>query len=223
MNIALDHVFVCCAPDAPEAQTLLDIGLVEGTSNIHPGQDTTNRRFFFDGGFLELLWVSDVDEAQSSLTMPTRLWQRWSTRNHGSCPFGIAFRPTGDHVALPPFLAWDYRPKYLPRDKHILFAQQTSLQEPELFYLNWIDPQKSSVTQPKNHFNGLQRLISASVGLPLRISLSPASMQVQAAGLLGFHVASQYELRLSFTGRKPVTFNLAPVLAMTLTAVLDEA
>lgn len=222
MNIALDHVFVCCAHGAPETQALLDIGLVEGTSNVHPGQGTTNRRFFFDGGFLELLWVSNLDEAQSSLTMPTKLWQRWSTRNQGSCPFGIAFRPIGDDIAMPPFLAWDYRPQYLPPDKHILFAEQTSLQEPELFYLNWIDPQKSSLAQPKDHPNGLQRLISASVGLPAETSLSAASIQVQAAGLLCYHVASRYELQLSFNGREPVSFDLAPALPIVLTGVSEE-
>jgi hypothetical protein len=40
----LDHVFVCCDVGDPEAEGLRQIGLVEGTRNVHPGQGTENRR-----------------------------------------------------------------------------------------------------------------------------------------------------------------------------------
>ena len=46
MSLELDHVFVNTAPGAPEADQLLSFGLVEGSSNVHPGQGTANRRFF---------------------------------------------------------------------------------------------------------------------------------------------------------------------------------
>ena len=34
MKYELDHVFVCCAPGAPEAQRLVDLGLAEGSPNV---------------------------------------------------------------------------------------------------------------------------------------------------------------------------------------------
>ena len=151
MPIALDHVFVCCDPGAPEAKALLDIGLIEGTGNVHHGQGTSNRRFFFQGGFIELLWVSDSSQAQSALTMPTRLWSRWLGRRQGNCPFGIAYSPTGLDVAEPPFLGWAYKPGYLPSGKEIWFASDTTLKEPELVYLAWPNPQASAAAQPKKH------------------------------------------------------------------------
>jgi hypothetical protein len=89
MTIALDHVFIFCDECGPEAESLLGIGLIEGSRNVHPGQGTSNRRFFFRGGFLELLWVSNPEEAQSSLTAPTKLWPRWAARKQGACPFGM--------------------------------------------------------------------------------------------------------------------------------------
>jgi hypothetical protein len=219
MAIALDHLFICCEPGGPEAQALLDIGLVEGSGNVHAGQGTANRRFFFQDGFLELLWVHDPEQAQSPLTAPTRLWQRWSTRKAGSCPFGVAFRPAGSVVDTPPFDTWTYSPGYLPKEKQILFAQNTSLQEPELFYLAWPHPQLSAAAQPKDHPNGLRRLLSTSVGLPVNTPLSAASMAVQAAGVLQYHVASQYELKLTFTGRQAVVFDLSPTLPLVLSAI----
>ena len=137
MAVQLDHVFICCDVGAPEAQALLKLGLIEGARNTHPGQGTANRRFFFKGGFIELLWVANPAEAQSELAAPTRLWPRWAGRRSGSCPFGIAFSPAGAQVVPPPFETWDYRPGYLPAGKSIRFARATPLQEPELFYLAW--------------------------------------------------------------------------------------
>ena len=47
MSFELDHVFLWTALDVPEADLLVDFGLTEGPSNVHPGQGTANRRFFF--------------------------------------------------------------------------------------------------------------------------------------------------------------------------------
>ncbi|AFY78420.1 MAG: hypothetical protein IGR93_19055 [Hydrococcus sp. C42_A2020_068] len=60
MTFELDHLFICTAIGAPEADRLLSFGLTEGTPNIHPGQGTANRRFFFHNVMLELLWVLDI-------------------------------------------------------------------------------------------------------------------------------------------------------------------
>lgn len=223
MTIALDHIFICCDPAGPEASALLDAGLVEGSGNVHPGQGTSNRRFFFHGGFIELLWVSNAAEAQSALTAPTRLWPRWQGRKLGACPFGIAFSPTGKDVANPPFATWAYKPTYLPADKQIWFAQGTTLKEPELFYLAWPHAQTSLATQPKEHLNGLVRLQAASVGLPFDTQITAASAAAQAAGLLQFYVADRYELQLFFEGKQPVLIDLRSTLGLVLSAAPNAA
>jgi len=69
----LDHLFVCLSRGAPEADNLTRFGLIEGPRNIHPGQGTANRRFFFENAMLELSWVEDPDEAQNEQTAPTKL------------------------------------------------------------------------------------------------------------------------------------------------------
>lgn len=46
MVFELDHLFILTGIGAYEAEHLVSFGLVEGTSNTHPGQGTTNRRFF---------------------------------------------------------------------------------------------------------------------------------------------------------------------------------
>lgn len=221
MPIAFDHVFICCDECGPEAESLLGIGLVEGSRNVHPGQGTSNRRFFFHGGFIELLWVSNPEEAQSSLTAPTKLWSRWAARKEGACPFGIAFSPTAAEVPEPPFSAWPYRPLYLPPTKSILFAEHTTLHEPELFYMGWSNTQASAASQPKEHANGLLRLLAVSVGVPAGTLLSASSLAVQSAGLLGFHTASQYELTLSFESTQSLTFDLRPTLPLVMSGACN--
>ena len=42
---------------------------------------------------MELLWVSDRAEATQEQARRTRLWDRWSNREDGACPFGISLRP----------------------------------------------------------------------------------------------------------------------------------
>ncbi|MGH8238896.1 MAG: hypothetical protein ACREXP_18010 [Steroidobacteraceae bacterium] len=51
--VEVDHVFVSASVGAPEGDRLLDLGLVEGSPNRHPGQGTANRRFFFANAMLE--------------------------------------------------------------------------------------------------------------------------------------------------------------------------
>jgi hypothetical protein len=224
MTILLDHVFICTAINAPEAEALLAFGLVEGSSNVHPGQGTANRRFFFEGGFIELLWVANQLEAQSELTAPTRLWDRWSDsvthqnteRNAQICPFGIGFSADGEVAVPPPFESWAYHPCYLPADKSILFAKDTPLTEPELFYLSWPNPQSSSALQPKQHKGPLQRMLSVSVGMPSLGNLSAASQQAVSAGLLKFHTSATHELVIDFQASEVVTLDLRTSLGLVL-------
>jgi hypothetical protein len=94
MAFELDHIFICTSVNAPEAEQLVSFGLVEGTSQVHPGQGTANRRFFFKNMMLELLWVNSPIESQSSAIRPTHLWERRSGGNSGVCPFGFSLRHT---------------------------------------------------------------------------------------------------------------------------------
>jgi hypothetical protein len=134
----IDHVFVLTDPGAPAADTLAAAGFAEGPSRIHPGQGTTNRRFFVENAMVEFLWVHDPDEAGSETVRPTRLLDRWRRRDEDGSPFGICVRPVAEGVDDPPFPAWDYRPPYLPAGRTIRMADSAStLDEPLLFCLPW--------------------------------------------------------------------------------------
>jgi hypothetical protein len=215
MPPVLDHVFVCCDRGAPEAEALVAAGLVEGARNVHEGQGTANRRFFFEDGYLELLWVEDEAEARSEPAAQTRLHERWAGRHDGGCPFGIAFSTVEGGAFDPPFATWPYRPAYLPPDQAILFAQGTSLAEPELFCLPW-PRRRDGAAAPPRHPAGLERLVAVSVGLPDGCVPSQASRRAQAAGLVAFHRSARHELVLTLRARGDATFDLRPGLPLVL-------
>lgn len=137
MRIELDHLFVCTAPDAPEAEKLVQFGLHEGLPNQHPGQGTANRRFGFTNAMTELLWVSDAREAQSQSTRRTLLWERWSGREGNASPFGICLRPFDSQDTGPPFPAWEYRPSYLS-DPLLIHIGEAGIEEPMWVYLTFM-------------------------------------------------------------------------------------
>jgi hypothetical protein len=138
VSVELDHVFILCAVDAPEASALSRLGVREGPANTHPGQGTACRRFVCRNAYIELLWVRDEREARSGSVLRTRLWERWSLRGQRACSFGIVLRPAGNAGAeRAPFPAWRYAPSYLPAGLAIDVAVDTPLHEPEFFYLGF--------------------------------------------------------------------------------------
>ena len=136
----LDHVFILTEVGAPDADKLVEFGLVEGPANTHPGQGTANRRFFFQNVMLELLWVADAKESQTSdLSV---LWQR--SQQPEASPFGVCLRPVTPS-GLPPFPGWRYSPSYLPDPLSVWVGQNSDvLAEPFMFYLDFAKRKSST-------------------------------------------------------------------------------
>jgi hypothetical protein len=197
MSLQVHHVFVCSDLGAPEAKALIDAGLIEGSGNVHAGQGTANRRFFFQRGFLELLWVYEVAEAMSDQSAPTQLWERWSRRKLDANRFGLCFASEQRvQASALPFPTRSYQPEYLSADRSILFADKLSLQEPEIFLLDWPQARTRS-SEPREHQLGLLELKSVSIGLPRNV-ISPTLPRIAEAGLFSVHESEQAELVLDF-------------------------
>jgi hypothetical protein len=215
MALHLHHVFVCTSVGAPEAEDLLDAGLVEGSPNTHVGQGTANRRFFFESGFLELLWVHDELEAQSTLAAPTKLWDRWAERGRAANPFGICFSSPDGAASILPFPSWAHRPDYLSHERYLLFADNLPLSEPEVFVLSWPQVQSSPNTEPMRHPLGLCEMRSVSVGLPGPNSISSSLRAIRDAGLVKVHHSATPELVIEFTSQNEVQHSV-PALGLSM-------
>jgi hypothetical protein len=199
----LDHIFIFTPRGAPQADRLCEFGLSEGSPNRHPGQGTANRRFFFHNAMLELLWLDDLEEAQSEGCAATRLWQRGTRSDPSISPFGVCFRPSGEEPRVAPFPSWSYRPAYLPASLAVEIATDAPLSEPMWFYLNFAarpDKAAPQKRQPLDHAAGFKALSAVCVVAPTIATLSTAAQMACQGGTVSMVAGSEHRLELSFDG-----------------------
>lgn len=219
MSFELDHLFVLATVGAPEADRLSSLGLAEGSRNVHPGQGTANRRFFFHDAMLELLWVRDEHEARSAVIAPTGLWERSNFRQNGASPFGICLRAT-DAASSLPFETWSYRPPYLPAGVEIPVARAASLAEPMVFSIPFggrPDTFPPERREPIEHPLGIRELREVRITLTEGTVLAPSLRALEALGIARFVHGSEPLMELSFEGaRTGGTLDLRPELPLVL-------
>lgn len=214
----VDHVFIAVKDPARAAEALVALGLVEGTANQHPGQGTANRRVFFRNAFIELLYLTDPQQAQSPLTAPTRLYERLSATAGGASPFGVCFRPSSAG-APSPMPGWVYRPAYLPGDLKVDVGHGP-LGEPMWFFLGFAqrpDQAPAERAQPLEHAAGLRELTSVQVTGPGTAPWSPsAECATQVPGVT-LEQGPEHLLRLQFDqGTRGLTWDLRPALPLVI-------
>ena len=202
MAFELDHLFICTDIGACEAERLVSFGLVEGTSNTHPGQGTANRRFFFHNAMLELLWVHDTQEAKSELIRPTSLWERWTNRKDNTCPFGVGLRPGTSGSDTVAFSSWAYRPPYLSDTLSIAVGTNSNvLTEPMIFQIPFgkrPDQYPTEKAQPLQHRVGLREITRIELVSPTADNSSPEFQAVIDTNQLRVRVGVEYCVELGF-------------------------
>ena len=156
----IDHIFIFSTNQGQEADELVNFGLVEGSSRVHPGQGTTNRKFYFENFFLEILWVHDQQEAQSPQTAITHLWERSLHYENSYSPFGLCLVNTPETDAV--FVnSQVYQPQYFPAGMSVDFIHDSNApQMPWLFRLPFTGPKKA-YEEPTDHQIVLRNLTKA--------------------------------------------------------------
>jgi len=195
----LDHIFVCVKPAEEQAEALKSFGLVEGSRNVHPGQGTANRRFFFENSFLELLYLTDASEAQSELTKPTMLYERLTAEDQLISPFGICFRPSSYSETVP-FASWEYKPTYLPPNLKVDVGH-APLNEPMWFFLPFgsrPDQASPEKQQPLKHPNGLNTISSVKITIVAYDALSAVSMSAASLGKVQITKGKKHLIEIGF-------------------------
>lgn len=214
MALYVDHVFITCDFGAPEAEALVSRGFAEGSANVHKGQGTANRRFFFANCMLELLWVADPTEAAGDAVRGTRLWERWSRRATGASRFGIVYGGVPAQGSSPPFTTESYRPSYLPASMTIEIVQGMSLEEPALFWIPSLGEGPVKRPEPMNHKVPVQNISGVAIGLAQMGTLSHAARRVRDAALLELFEATSPVLELRFRSEQEMSIDCRPDLPL---------
>lgn len=197
----IDHIYICTEAKAPAGDLLVEFGLVEGSSNTHPGQGTANRRFYFHNMMIELLWVENVEEVQSESTKPMRLFERCLSNTDTISPFGIGLRPTTKRNEAAPFPAWDYHPIYLPDFLKIQVADDTQLSEPMYFYQSFAARQDKATIdklEPMEHKVPLKVVTSVKVHVKQDSDLSYSANILNQLQNLSIQKDKEHFIELEF-------------------------
>ncbi len=191
----VDHIFIFTNDDGKIADELVQFGLTEGSSRVHVGQGTTNRKFYFENFFLEILWVHNEEELKNDKIKPTGLWQR-ADFNSGNSKFGLCIVNTEEVENLFEN-AFKYQPAYFPVGMDIdILKNEQNLNLPWTFRLPF-KGQKKSETEPMEHKCGLRNLTHVEFGIS---NFDEKDKFIQ-----------------QFLGHKNIRFTLSPVNNLTLT------
>jgi len=168
MAIALDHFLIITSHGAPEADLLANIGLVEGTSNDHPGQGTANRRFFFSNWGLELGYIRDAEEALNGKASGLRIVER--AADHNASPFGLIVHRTTDDTD-DPFPGWHYYPEYFSADKYFVVGENADIiEEPLCICMPIMAPERPvQPPQAESFANVTELIVSVPVEKPSNV------------------------------------------------------
>jgi hypothetical protein len=180
---------------------LVDFGLKEGSLNVHPGQGTVCRRFFFHNFMLELIWGENIEEMTSENTKPLLLYEKCVLRGGEISPFGIGFRKTDETDNAAPFPVWAYRPMYLPDSLYVQVAADTKNTEPMYFYLFFAarqDSLENKKPEPMTHRIPLRELTSATVFAKQQPPISGAAQIINKITNVEIKSASENLLTLCF-------------------------
>ncbi len=161
----IDHMFIFSNNDGKEADKLVEFGLREGSSRIHPGQGTINRKFYFENFFLEILWVIDESEIKSKLTSETKLWERSKFKELKSSRFGLCLVNSEATDSL--FMqSQSYQPDYFPEGMSIdIITNQNLPKLPWTFRLPYRGTKKNS-NEPLQYNVGINFLTKIGFEIP---------------------------------------------------------
>jgi hypothetical protein len=194
----IDHIFIFTNDNGKIADELVQFGLTEGSSRVHVGQGTTNRKFYFDNFFLEILWVHNEEELKSEITKPTGLWQRADFYSTNS-PFGLCLVNTDETERLFE-KAFKYQPAYFPVGLNIdILKNEQNLNLPWTFRLPF-KGQKKNETEPTEHKNGIRNLTSVEFGISNFDERDEFIQQFFGQEKIKFTLASTNFLTLTFDG-----------------------
>jgi len=197
MNLELHHFFILVEPGGKVAELLAAIGMQEGTRNTHEGQGTSNRRFFFSNGALELLWIHSDKEAMQGPGQGMLLAER--AKGKKASPFGVIFNRKDDIDLEMPFRGWKYKPDYFqsPWAFHIGDNSNNTV-EPLCVYMPFVEPGMQKGSDENVLFNTISKVI---VYTPSK-SLSHVINVVNKADRLSVKRGQEHLMEITFNDNK---------------------
>ena len=210
MDLELDHVFILTDKLKVAGDLLVSMGLDESFSRDHKGQGTSNRRFSFSNGMLEILYVRDREEANNGPARNLRFPER--IEKESASPFGIVLTRINDSNLGMPFSGWKYQPDYFePPNAFHVGDNSEILEEPLCIYVPFVGPVRR--IEETGTFKSISNV---KVFVPLE-KMSDALRTLQLADRLEIEIGSEHMVMLTLNnGRSGLSKDLRPVLPLII-------
>lgn len=179
-GLDVDHVNIWVNNPIKAKEKLNDIGFTsvpDSLSQIHEGQGTSGRYFYFLNAYLELIFVHDKKELVKNSQKNKKLdfVERASFKENGASPFSMALKMKDYNTEKIPFEKVRYHQDWMKEDAYIYAASNSklNLEEPSIFVvypeiesdsfatmsdLKKIPEEYSFVRDFYNHPNGAQKI-----------------------------------------------------------------
>lgn len=222
----LDHIFIFTKQPAEAATALMQFGLTEGNANVHAGQGTACRRFFFLNAYIELVYVIDEKETKNPAIHKMKLWERSQYPLTNYCPFGLCFR-NSTHGSDTPVLifedAWRYYSKLLPAGQFAnIAANENFPAEPLVFEMPFFgkapEAYPSGKQQPLIHARGYRKITKLTLILPVAIdNLSLAMKKILQDSIVSVLPGEKYTVIIEFdNGINREAQNFQPLIPLIM-------
>ncbi|WGK64855.1 VOC family protein [Croceiramulus getboli] len=195
--MTIDHLFICSSQQGQEAEQFVQLGWQDGSSRIHPGQGTVNRKFYFENGFLELLWIDDLEELQNGPAATIGLQERFHWQTEEVSRFGLCLAPSPE-LDLLFAKANTYRPDYFSPGKIINYFHFPKL--PWVFKLPF--PPKFNPQEPLQDALGIQELTKVIFEIPDLNGSEPLLRHLNQQKSLVFRDGSTTALIMEFDDQR---------------------
>ncbi|MFK8104321.1 MAG: VOC family protein [Saprospiraceae bacterium] len=141
-NLSLDHVNVWVKDPVKAKKKLEDLGfkaVPDSLSQVHTGQGTTGRYFYFLNTYLELIYIYDEAEFKENINTNQSLdfLERSKSPANGYLPFGVALKMNPYDKTKIPFTTVRYHQDWMGKGNSIYAAQNSKLkkEEPSVFVI----------------------------------------------------------------------------------------
>lgn len=139
-DLQVDHFNIWVENPKIAKERLTNIGFTsvpDSLSQVHKGQGTAGRYFYFLNGYLELIFVYDQNELEENSRINSYLdfTERVNFEKNGASPFSIALKVEDYNVGKIPFEKVKYHQDWMEENRSIYSAKnsKTQLKEPSIF------------------------------------------------------------------------------------------
>jgi len=209
------HLFIVSEHMGFPADKLVELGFTEGSSRVHPGQGTQNRKFYFGNCYIEILWADNQDDLRSERVINSGLSDRINYRQTGFAPYGVCL----EHDKQTDAFFQDahlYFPTYFPDDWSIAVRHDVNHKSFPWFFRLPFKERYAPNDEPVDHDNGVKEITQIVFTLN-NDDYAAWSAHRYNDSILQFESGSYPHLLLEFDGGKSQRTEYLEELHLTLT------